>query len=375
MDTATVSVIRRVEPPAPDAAPPKGTSSRKLMVKAVFSLSEAGRKASLLNAGDGRAMQQVEVEVPANRLHLVNVDGEGNAHLKLRPRYDVKPDGRVAKIDTVPVYDQPPTIEELFLAAARNHELERAYRAQGGRRARQRETLEALRAQLADAFLANPDQRALLAPPPTEKRCFLNSPQGRVLFDANRDEGTAREVPAEAHRRFRADQRTRRQSNMQERARRLALHDEKKRALGEWVAQNGTPDQRERWDAGMLPAAEVCEAMADEAFAALQDWPRYVRNGPNVMQAHVRRYPQFEDAVVTELNLAVTDSDAVTATAEQWARAQQARSLLPAATVTLRSHRLTWRGHPEVPSLTLSGLLVVQAVGPLVLRREYAVPQ
>jgi hypothetical protein len=374
MDTATVSVLRRVEP-ALDPASPKGATSRKLTVTAVFSLSEAGRKASLLNAGDGRAMQQVEVEVPANRLHLVNVDDEGNAHLKLRPRYDVKPDGRVAKIDTVPVYDQPPTIEELFLAAARNHELERAYRAQGGRRARQRETLDALRAQLAEAFLTNPDQRALVAPSPTEKRCFLNSPQGRVLFDANRDGGAAREVPAEAHRRFRADERSRRQSNMQERARRLALHDEKKRAVGAWVTERGTPDQRERYAAGLLPMAEVLEAMADEAFAALRDWPLYVRNGPEVMQAHVRRYLQYQQAVLTELDLAVVDADAVTATADQWARAQEARKVLPDATVTLRSHRLTWRCHPEAPPLTLYGLLVVCTVGPIVLRREFGVPQ
>jgi hypothetical protein len=43
--------------------------------------------------------------------------------------------------------------------------------------------------------------------------------------------------------------------------------------------------------------------------------------------------------------------------------------------VTLRTHRLTWRRHPEAPTLTLHGLLVVRNVGPLVLRREFAVPQ
>src|SRR5688500_4634444 len=102
MDTATVSVLRRPEPVS-DATSPKGDAGRKLTVKAVFTLSEGGRKASLLNGGDGRALQQLEVDVPTNRLHLVNVDGEGNAQLKLRPRYDVKPNGHVVQIDTPPV--------------------------------------------------------------------------------------------------------------------------------------------------------------------------------------------------------------------------------------------------------------------------------
>jgi hypothetical protein len=51
--------------------------------------------------------------------------------------------------------------------------------------------------------------------------------QGRVLFDATTDDGLAKEVPAEAHRRFRADLRTRREENLRLRAEQLALHEEK----------------------------------------------------------------------------------------------------------------------------------------------------
>lgn len=373
MDTATVSALRR--PEIIGDASPRSDTGRKLTVKAVFTLSESGRKASLLNGGDGHAVQQFEVDVPANRLHLVEVDGHGTAYLKLRPRYEVKPNGHVVQIHTPPVYDRPPTIEELFLAAAKNYELERAYRAQGGRRVRQREALHDLRAQLAEGFMANPELRALTSPTPTEKRCFLNSPQGRVCFDADKDGGLVREVPAEAHRRFRADERKRREQNLQEHARRLALHEEKRRTVGAWVAEKGTLDQRERYASGLLPMSEIHEAMADEVFAALRDWPLYSRNGPELMQAHLRRYKQFEGAVLTELDLAVADSDAVNATAEQWASVQKARALLPNATVTLRTHRLTWRRHPDAPSLALYGLLVVGNVGPIVLRREFEVPQ
>jgi hypothetical protein len=45
------------------------------------------QEASLLAGGDGRAVQQIALHVPANRLHLVSVDKQGVARLKLRPRF------------------------------------------------------------------------------------------------------------------------------------------------------------------------------------------------------------------------------------------------------------------------------------------------
>lgn len=375
MDTATVSVLRRPELVTADGVT-KTEAVQKLTVKAIFLLSESGRKSSLLAGGDGRELQAIDVDVPANRLHLVVVDPDGKARLKLRPRYEVRTDGRVVQISTAPVYDRPPTIDELFLAAAKSHELEAAFAAQGaGRRARSKTALREVKLQLAEAFLATPEQRARIHPPPEPKRCWLDGPEGKVVFDANRDEGIAREVPAEAYRRYRADQRVLRDRNSQERKRRLAVRDEKARIVAEWIAANGSPDQQDRQAKGLLPFHEAREAIADKMFEALRDWPRYVRNGTEVMQSHLRRYPEYKDAVITERDLAVSDDDATQASSAQWARAQEARALLPDATVTLRSHRLTWREHPEAPGLTLYGLLVVRTFGPIVLRREFAVPQ
>ncbi|HVL69371.1 MAG TPA: hypothetical protein VM364_19090 [Vicinamibacterales bacterium] len=375
MDTATVSVLRRPELVTPEGVT-KTDAVRKLTVKAIFLLSESGRKASLLAGGDGRELQTINVDVPANRLHLVVVDPDGKARLKLRPRYEVRPDGRVVQIGTPPVYDRPPTIDELFLAAAKNHELERAFVAQGsGRRARTKAALREVKLQLAETFLATPEQRARIHPPPEPKRCWLDGPDGKVLFDADRDQGIVREVPAEAYRRYRAEERVRRQRNSQERKRRLAVRDGKKQVVAEWIATNGTPDQQDRQAKGLLPFHEAREAIADKMFEPLRDWPPYARNGPAIMEAHLRRYPEYKDAVITERDLAVSDENATQASAAQWARAQEARALLPDATVTLRSHRLTWREHPEAPALTLYGLLVVRTFGPIVLRREFAVPQ
>ena len=100
-------------------------------------------------------------------------------------------------------------------------------------------------------------------------------------------------MPAEAHRRFRADERARRERNTQERARRLALHEAKKQFIAEWMATKGTPEQQARQAAGMLPMAEAIEGIGDDAFAAFREWPPSVRDGAATLQARLRQYPQY----------------------------------------------------------------------------------
>jgi hypothetical protein len=371
MESANISVLRR-----PDVLVAGTASSepRTLRVTATYTLSESGRKASLLAGGNGRAEQAIQLDIPGNRLHLVTVDAEGHATLKLRPRYGTKPDGRVSRIDASPVYDAPPSIEELLLTAAKNHELERAYVTQGSRRERKRESQRELRERLAEEFLKSPEQRAATHPAPSKTRCYLVTDAGRILFDAERDEPPARDVPAEAHRRFRADERATRERNLQEHARRIALHEEKKRFIAEWIASKGSRDQQERHTAGLLPLNEAIDAIADNAFAPFGDWPRYAYNGAQVLQVQLRRRAEYQNAVVADRDLAVTDANATEATPAQWQAVQRARALVPNATVTLRSHRLTWKADPTAPAVTLHGLLVTQSVGPVTVRREFEIP-
>ena len=370
MDGPAVSLLRRSSPGADAVATP--TEPPTLTVEAAFRLSENGRKASLLTGGNGRAEQSLDVAVPGNRFHLITVDVEGHARLKLRPRYETQPDGRIVKIDAPPMYDRPPTLEELFLAAAKNHELEAAFQRQRRRRTRDGETQRELRAQLARAFLSAPDQRALVHPPPSSQRCYLMLEHRRILFDAQRDEPPARDVPAEAHRRFRADERATREHNLQEHANRLALHENKKRFVADWIAAHGTHDQQARQLAGLLPMSEVIEGIADAAFSPLGDWPRYIRNGAEVLQAHLRRASQYSDVVIARGDLVVLDRDATEATSEQWARMLEARAALPDSTVTLRAHRLSWKVDPQAPSLIVYGLLVTRSMGPFMVRREFS---
>src|SRR6185369_12863495 len=97
MDTLTVLNDRR--PQSVLDGPKTVEAGRTLAVTATYVLTEEGRKALLLAGGDGRAVQEMVVEVPSNRLHLVSVDANGVARLKLRPRYRVGDDQRVARID------------------------------------------------------------------------------------------------------------------------------------------------------------------------------------------------------------------------------------------------------------------------------------
>src|SRR5581483_1880735 len=208
MDTVT-SVVRR--PPESTSADP---AARTLAVHATYLLSEEGRKASLLAGGDGRALQQLTVHVPAARLHLVHVDADGVARLKLRPRYELGNDQRITRIDTAPTYDAPPDVEDLFRLAARNHQLERAYEAaRRAARVTKHESEQQRRADVAREFLSDPTRRAADHPAPSVTRCHVDTPQGRLVFDARADESPARDVPAEAHRRFRADLRHRKERN------------------------------------------------------------------------------------------------------------------------------------------------------------------
>jgi hypothetical protein len=346
MDTVT-AFAKPVTEVGTSAAPATSQTAQSLTVTATYQLSEEGRKASLLGGGDGRAIQQIKLQVPTNRLHLVSVDGNGVARLKLRPYYQLDAE-RVIRIDADPTYDAPPDIEALFREAARNH-------------------------QLAQAFLNNPEQRALVHPAPTPKRCFLTAEHGRVLFEATMDDAPARDVPAEAHRRFRADLRARRERNLQDRAAQLALHEEKKRFIADWIATNGTPEQRERQAEGMLPMEEAIEAITDHAFVALTDRPRYVHDGAERLQAHLRQFPEYANAVVTSADVIVTGANAVKATAAQWAAIQQIQPAVLAASITLRVHKIGLKRDPKAPSLTVCGVLVTTKVGPFTVRREYAV--
>ncbi len=374
-----METVARFEPRRSDqvdfADTPQPDPNLRLKVKAVYRLSEEGRKASLLAGGNGRELQEVTIHVPANRLHLVAVDIYGRAYLKLRPRFELNDEQRVVMINGMPAYDAPPSVDDLFREAGRNHQLEHAFHAErsAARRA-QRDADGERREAIASAFMADATQRAGRRPTPNPQRCVVDTPDGRVTFDVRHDRGTARLVPPEAYRRWRADVRARDEWRERETAAQIATHTQKKHAVAEWVARHGTPEQQARQAAGLLPMEEVIEAMADQAFAAGDGFERYVCDGPSRVEELLRQVPQYTGVVVTPNHITIFNTDAVEATAAQWARMEELRRAFPDATVTLREHRVSWKGDAEAPTLTKHGVLVTCKVGPFDLRREYAAP-
>ena len=356
------------------ASTPGPEVPRTLSVTATYLLSEDGRKASLLSGGDGHAVQQLTLHVPGNRLHLVSVDKQGAARLKLRPRFERDDERGLVRIDAAPLYDAPPTIDDLYRAAAKNHELETAYDAErAAQRSRRTDENRTRREAVAEAFLADKGQRAIAHHPPSPKRCYVITDRGRLLFDVAVDHGIAKEVPPEAHRRFRADLRAKGERDRLTRSAQLALHEQKKRFIADWVAANGTDEQKMRQAAGVLPMAEAIDGITDQAFAVNGGLPVYTRDGAARLQRFFRESTGTDDIVVTPSDVAVRSVHAVKATATQWAVVRNLQRLVPDATVVLREHVLSSKGHQDSASLTVFGVLVTKPHGPFVLRREYVV--
>lgn len=355
------------------ASTPSADAARTLTATASYLLSEDGRKASLLSGGDGRSVQQIELQVPSNRLHLVSVDRQGVARLKLRPRYEMDASG-IVRNDTAPMYDAPPTVDELYRAAAKNHELETAYHVQRTTvRVKRADDDRARRQSVAEAFLADKAVRAASHPPPTPKTCYVITERGGVLFDVSVDQGLAKDVPPEAHRRFRADRRTYQEQVRQDQLAQAALHEEKKQCIAEWIGANGTEEEKARHAAGVLPMAEAITRISDQVFAAISTRPVYTHDGAQRLQTSIRQFTGSADVVVTPADVVARSAHAVMASAEEWAAIQEIQARLPHAHAVLRHHLLLSRRHQGVPSIVIIGALVTLKHGPFVLRREYIV--
>jgi len=194
-----------------------------------------------------------------------------------------------------------------------------------------------------------------------------------LMFDIDSDVGIAKDLPNEAHRRFRSDLHARKQRNLNQRSEQLALHEEKRAAARAWVDRNGTQDQKARAAAGLLALEEVVASMTDESFASA-DVDRYEFDGAVRLQDHLRAVLGDPSAVVAPSDLQVTSLDATSATKDQWSVVSTLQSQFPDATIKLREHRLSSRRHPDAPALTVFGVLVSRRDGPFTLRREFAAP-
>lgn len=358
------------------AVTPASESQRALKVRAEYRLDETGRKASLLQGGNGQAHQRVLLTLPATRLHLVHVAKDGMARLKLRPQFRLNDEQRIVLIDARPSFDHVPTTDELLQEAARNHELERGYFGQKTTsRATRREAFGQWLEQTAREFLADSTRRAIAHPAPTARVCQLATSRGPIHIFAHSGSTIVRQVPLEAFRRFQNDQRIRHGQATIQREHDVAVDAERRQLMEEWVATHGTPDQRERFAAGALPKAEWLAAVTDATFAPLSAMPTYDSNGARTLQDFLRQLPAHASVVVTYADYRVVTKPLTTATPTQWEWLQWARRLLPSANVHLRERELVWNGDTRAPRHRTTTLLVTTKAGPLNLRREFTVPE
>ena len=177
---------------------------------------------------------------------------------------------RVVRIDAAPVYDAPPTIEDLYRAAAKNHELERAYYAERVAAAIEAAAMTERELRESDRrrrFLADKEQRAVAHPPPSPKQLLRrDGARSPAVRRVNRP-GTARRMSARGApavpRGLAREGRT--QSSRPRGAARAPRGEE---AVHRRVGRcNGTEEQKARQAAGVLPMAEAIEGITDQAFA------------------------------------------------------------------------------------------------------------
>lgn len=375
MDTVTPFNARGTST-SQTASPGSVDVPRTLSVQVTYRLSEAGRKASLLSGGDGRARQSTTLRLPASRLHLVQVEPDGTARLKMRPQYRLNAEQHIVRVNLPPIYDHPPTLDELLQDAARNHELERGFYAQhSSRRITRREATQQWLDEIARDFLADPTQRAVPHPQPTPRFCQIATSRGSVAFHAHQMTGLPAKVPLEAFRRFHNDLRIRHGQADLQRERDVQVDAERRRAMADWIREHGTDAQRERLAAGVFPKAEWVALMADHVFAPLAEMPMFTPAGPADLQAFLRQRPGYESAVVTSSDFRVVTRPLTEARPVEWEWLQWIRRHLPAATLHLRARLLLWTKDPNAPWRRTVTVLVTTNVDTLSLRREFVVPQ
>ena len=353
METVSRFESRRAEQLVETTAPPQTDAARMLAVTASYLLSEDGRKASLLSGGNGRALQELVIQVPANRLHLVAVDAQGRARLKLRPRFELNGDQRVVRIDSPPTYDTAPSIEDLFREAGRNHQLEHAFHAEhsAARHARTRSgppTSRRSRGGVFEGAAATSAPPANAQPPAlspghtsTAGWCSMSGAMRATLawFRPKRTSGFAPTFVPEARR-----------SNvrLRHRSRRMKRRNVR--------SPTGSPSLEHRSSRRATPPASCrCRRCS-------RRWPTR-RSPPAIVSSVIRsmerlasssvsaQLPQYAQVAVNPTDLKIFGTDAVTATEAQWTLVQRLQAAFPDATVTLRQHRIAWKGDSEAPTL------------------------
>jgi hypothetical protein len=352
--------------PADDAP---AVVQRPIKALAIVQLSARGRRASLLAGGDGRALQHLHVDVPPSAADLVRVNRRGEASLVLGPRIVALPSGQLRLLRDARLYDVPPTNEQLLADARAVAALRQAYVTQRSL------AYTAAKEALAQDFLQDAERRAIVHPPPTAQRCAFQTQRGVLVF-RHTDAGTAAVVPVEAHRRFRADLAERARRNESQAARDMAIHQAKHLSMARWIEQHGSADQQSRLAAGRLSDAEMYEAIADEVFGPLREWPRYMHDARGDLLKRYRDVDASAPGDIPAAQVKVESTVVVHLSADQWHQLAAMQAAVPQAVMTVRRYRIYWSDRParHDPHVIQYAVLVKYRIDPLTIVRSYVLP-
>lgn len=327
-------------------------------------------------------LHRIMISVPAHEAELVHVDDHGRGTLALTPRYQRLAGRETHKIDTPPVYETPPTLDQLLADARAAANTRAAYYTQ---RWREREHADAVR---------NAAGRRSVKPVSSPARRHGSVAESRR---ARRGPGRDRwpgSIRADHHRRAPStrgpsavDQSSPARMDPGEIASPTeyagwfqdehAVRWQREEFIHAWVEAHGTADQRAQCDAGRLPWYEVLRAVEVEAWAPIAPQALYTAIQLSDLQATFDRHPAWAQVQIGPTELRIDHADVEPASPRHAQFVANLTSCLPDATVTLRRDRASWTGDTTgtAPVFMHYAARVTRRVGPFSFKRLLAVPE
>ena len=307
---------------------------KTIEVTVYYTLSAEGQKAAVLAGRNAARKQQITGSIPADLLDMCQINQDGSVTADYTQEVGFDREGRITKYpyggnhyqvaQDVPAQFAADLLTRLrdgiqARSAEVRAETDKELAEKAKRQEAQDRQCEEFLARLAAELDSDPD----LIP-------RVNYPQG--LYDRLRYWHESDHVLAVEIRRRQAVAKQRKEEQEQARA---AVQ---KTALRAWIAEHGTPDQVERFDADLLPEKELKIVMGDWAFSALEDYQLYELITESEVKSCVEERYQFCEVEFRSI-------DPAELTAEQWAKLKDLRAAvllqIPEITIEAKLHQGT----------------------------------
>lgn len=356
---------------------------KTIIATVYFRLSEAGQRAALLAGKPAMREQSIAGEIPIADLDMCAIQPDGTVICKecrtYTATYHYSGSGMNLSGKTEAItLDAPPASAAELLAQIRmdsersKAEAESKIAAEAAERtAKVAAHLEAETAAI-KRFLRDQDSRGEVAY--NGLRLYAGDgicdvtgsvPGGRAIIISTEHPQYV-EVEAEAKRRNAADIEAKQRAETESAAAKLA-------AIRAWLRAHGTQNQLARFEADLLPEAELVEAMSEVSFAPLASYPLYRK----LTEREIRDAAQdkYAEVLDSEPDIAVKfrTVDPESLTAEQWDALQAMRAAMPGATIEPKLHEGTLDSN-DVPwgVVERTSAIATITVAGVKLRREYA---